>query len=86
MYRLYFCVPFTTLLIADFLFFLQVVLLGDASAEAAMRSGPNFEHWIKFGSKGSSLLEGGTASPSVHTTIKAEIETGDTPTSQHPSN
>lgn len=61
----------------------KVVLLGDASDEAAMRSGPNFEHWIKFGSKGSTLLEAPSGSPSAHTVIKAETEEGGTPTSLH---
>ncbi|CAD7703458.1 unnamed protein product [Ostreobium quekettii] len=31
---------------------LKAVLMGDASAESSMLSGPEFEHWIKFGAKG----------------------------------
>ncbi|GMH36334.1 hypothetical protein BSKO_04202 [Bryopsis sp. KO-2023] len=72
----------------------QAVLLRDASAEAAMRSGPNFEHWIKFGSKGSDLLslEFGSkrpealsieaGSPTSNTNIKSEEQDSETPTSQ----
>lgn len=60
----------------------QVVLLSDASAEAAMRSGPNFEHWIKFGSKGSDLLSLESGSPTSNTNIKSEEQDDETPTSQ----
>lgn len=46
--------------------FWKAVLLEDAGTESTMLSGPDFEHWIKFGAKGVSVIKDeNDAGPSV---------------------